>query len=567
MEFGRHHIIDKLRLDITVQKPKRAGALQDRVSRIVRRELKTVLDEIFSDIGGDRYVVLDQLELNLGRLSALSLKEELPAAVRDEVRRELTRVIDSSGVREDVQLWTEIDELYLSVFIHYLRKGTYPWYVSRAMAEGQMENPEKLLHRLLESEYDPLKKKLSEALEDERARSRLAYQFSDHAIRSVLALYSDSAASAFEEVISLVRKRVTSKGPLLRTMTARKIVLEIFHQYELEDRAAEVDTGRLIAEEIKLERLQQFVRLHDARLTRLDKSRMRVDRTWIQDLLRLVGGTGMHGAVRDMLKRFIQVGRDLDERELDSLIDALEKGRTGSEALSDTDEAGRSISEILKGFLDEGEITVDSSLLSELEQMHSRRSRTEDSRRIESPFATEWKASGQKKEEDEPDHYISNAGLVLLWPYVARFFRKLELVVDQDFINESARVKAVHLLQYLVTGSEETYEHLMVLNKVLCGYSLDHPLPMEVEFADSEKEEARQVLQSAIDHWEALKDTSAEGFRDAFLNRNGRLRYEEKEWSLHVETESYDILLDRLPWGNSVVKLPWMHDPLYVEWR
>ncbi len=37
-------------------------------------------------------------------------------------------------------------------------------------------------------------------------------------------------------------------------------------------------------------------------------------------------------------------------------------------------------------------------------------------------------------------------------------------------------------------------------------------------------------------------------------------------WLLRVERVSYDVVLDRFPWGLGWVKLPWMEAPLYVEW-
>ncbi|MEO1401775.1 MAG: contractile injection system tape measure protein [Cyanobacteria bacterium J06635_1] len=37
-------------------------------------------------------------------------------------------------------------------------------------------------------------------------------------------------------------------------------------------------------------------------------------------------------------------------------------------------------------------------------------------------------------------------------------------------------------------------------------------------------------------------------------------------WLLQIERETYDILLDQLPWSIRVVKLPWMPKLLYVEW-
>jgi hypothetical protein len=37
-------------------------------------------------------------------------------------------------------------------------------------------------------------------------------------------------------------------------------------------------------------------------------------------------------------------------------------------------------------------------------------------------------------------------------------------------------------------------------------------------------------------------------------------------WSLLVARLGRDVLLERLPWSIGHVVLPWMQEPLYVEW-
>ncbi|HLO95924.1 MAG TPA: contractile injection system tape measure protein, partial [Burkholderiaceae bacterium] len=67
--------------------------------------------------------------------------------------------------------------------------------------------------------------------------------------------------------------------------------------------------------------------------------------------------------------------------------------------------------------------------------------------------------------------------------------------------------------------------------------------------------------------------TSVAGLREAFLQRQGRLAKDKPRadappaWRLRVEKRGLDVLLDRLPWGFSTVRLPWMEGVLHVEWR
>src|SRR5690606_18891920 len=60
-----------------------------------------------------------------------------------------------------------------------------------------------------------------------------------------------------------------------------------------------------------------------------------------------------------------------------------------------------------------------------------------------------------KNEEKSPQFesiQVSNAGIVLIQPFLKKFFGKLGLVEGKDFQNEFCRERAVCLLHYLGTG-------------------------------------------------------------------------------------------------------------------
>ena len=74
------------------------------------------------------------------------------------------------------------------------------------------------------------------------------------------------------------------------------------------------------------------------------------------------------------------------------------------------------------------------------------------------------------------------------------------------------------------------------------------------------------MLAAAVEHWPALGNTSITGLRESFMQRRGLLRDDERGWQLQVETASFDVLLGRLPWSISIMKLPWMTKPIYTDW-
>lgn len=163
--------------------------------------------------------------------------------------------------------------------------------------------------------------------------------------------------------------------------------------------------------------------------------------------------------------------------------------------------------------------------------------------------------------------FVSNAGIVLMHPFLAHFFENLKLLEDGRFKDASSRMKALYLLHYLATGNTKPEEHELVIAKVLCGVPLSDPVDVLIETTDEELREAGSVLKAAIAQWDILKGTSPDGLREGFLRRKGKLFTANDNLILQVEQSSIDVLLDRLPWNLSIIKLPWNEGIIRVEWR
>ena len=95
------------------------------------------------------------------------------------------------------------------------------------------------------------------------------------------------------------------------------------------------------------------------------------------------------------------------------------------------------------------------------------------------------------KQVDGDGHevYINNAGLVLLWPYLQQFFEQTGIVKEGTFVDREATFKAIHLLQFAVSGETEVEEHLLPLNKLLCGVDIQMPIPKTIVLSNEEKGE------------------------------------------------------------------------------
>ena len=171
-----------------------------------------------------------------------------------------------------------------------------------------------------------------------------------------------------------------------------------------------------------------------------------------------------------------------------------------------------------------------------------------------------------KEEGDGQEIYINNSGLILLWVYLGYFFKDLNLLDKGQFVNEQARHKAVYLLQYTATKEYNVTENFLPLNKILCGMLFDEPIATDIVLSEREKEATNKLIASAIKNWSALKSTSVDGYREAFIQREGKLTYTQEGWKLFVPPKTYDILLNYLPYGISLIRQSWMTENLWVEW-
>ena len=161
---------------------------------------------------------------------------------------------------------------------------------------------------------------------------------------------------------------------------------------------------------------------------------------------------------------------------------------------------------------------------------------------------------------------VRNAGLVILWPFLTKYFDLLEMTEKGEFKTDDVASRAVLLLQYLATGRSAAAEHELLLNKVLCGLLPGLPVPREIELTQKEIDTSEMMFKGVLQNWEKLKNSSIDALREGFLIRDGYLREKEFIWEMKVEKKTLDILMQSMPWSFGTIKLPWMKKRLVVEW-
>jgi hypothetical protein len=161
---------------------------------------------------------------------------------------------------------------------------------------------------------------------------------------------------------------------------------------------------------------------------------------------------------------------------------------------------------------------------------------------------------------------IEEAGLCLLAAYLPSFFIQLDYLQNGRFKSKAFAMRAVRLLEYMAAGKRSHREYVLQLPKILCGFGVTEAFDTRSRFRKKEIKEADDLLQSVIENWKALKNTSIDGLRTSFLQRKGIVTETEQSWTLQVEKKGFDVLLNSVPWPFATIRLPWMKKMIVVNW-
>lgn len=161
---------------------------------------------------------------------------------------------------------------------------------------------------------------------------------------------------------------------------------------------------------------------------------------------------------------------------------------------------------------------------------------------------------------------VYDAGLVLLHPLLVPLFRDRHWLDDKHFFDSYTQTMAVYALHYMATGNTVVPEYQLILPKLLVGMPCEAVLDPVEPLTDLDTAACEELLTAVIGHWKVLRTTSPAGLREAYLQRSGKLECREGKWNLTVQHKAQDILLSHLPWPVSIIKLPWMNEMLTVTW-
>ncbi|MFV3126184.1 contractile injection system tape measure protein [Niveispirillum sp. KHB5.9] len=174
-------------------------------------------------------------------------------------------------------------------------------------------------------------------------------------------------------------------------------------------------------------------------------------------------------------------------------------------------------------------------------------------------------------EQDVQSLIVENAGLVLAGPFLPMLFERAQVLappadgkprqLHQDHVS-----RAVHLLQYLVDARWDRPEPALVLNKLLCGLHPADPVAAAVSPDPADIVLGEGLLSAMLAQWTILQGSDIAALRETFLQRPGKLEWRPEGVVLTVQRKTLDVLVDRIPWGFSILYHPWMKEPVHVRW-
>ncbi len=574
----QRHIIKRQILDLQAPSQKGSFELQNRISALYRNKIIPLIDTLFNQLSNpDEIHRIDSLEIDLGIVDINDLEAQFVAKVEEQLHLRLVEAIksndrdqtqqessdntneprttqksttehtlDQSHLKPSVEknkspamqqagakqrhrirpssshpIRPDSSDSQLEIFKHFIQTGSLLWWAEQ-LSHAELV---KCLDDLITHQPERIKPVLLHTVQDQQQLRRLIEQFSDANLLAMVGLLAPSLHNFITDFTSDLLE-ILKKTNLAESLSYNKLRLEQWRGilFSLTSGIATVpDKYQLIRQtllhiatsfNISYPKLLEEVAITVTQLQQFDSN--------LPDIIEQICNT-----------------KSKQQRE---------QSQTNKKTPIDK-QSEAPASEILD------------SKLQQLEQDESQRS---------------------KQRFNESDElYLANAGLILLWPFLPHLFETLGLIgkkgdrfilqAKSDLIEKNKSVpfifeRAVHLLQYLVDESSESPEHLLPLNKLLCGLDLMEPVSASIDISEQEKAECEKLLTAVIQHWTALKNTSIDGLRRAFLQREAILRVRDGGWLLQVERATHDILLDNIPWSTRLIKLPWMEELIYVEW-
>ncbi|MEL7531899.1 MAG: contractile injection system tape measure protein [Bacteroidota bacterium] len=596
-----NHLIQSQQIELSLQgDEKDAFGLQERMSSFFQIEMLPQMNQIFDQFAGeDQQIQIERLEVDLGVLSETALFSALGL---DRLAERLAEVLKSYQEVELAQSKapsTPADRLW-HAWLYFMEHASLPWYIKQLPQEFEAEIFERLASK------PQAREQLKDLVRAHTiALTRLVKQSSDQFLANLLTLYAPKLRSKAQVLWSILEKALPTQLKAA-SQQSKALSLERIKQAYWQHQSLQIIEVLSLAQweqesiawvEAKLPILPP--RIWEEITTVLPQARPQrppqkpVESAETESIsppaTDLAAENILETAPEGAGEAFHEVGPQQESQVEKKAKEAQQPEYSSTENKAETiaqdqpEQPKEETTEELRST--KAEKPTDEAWEVPLEDMATKIAEAiSNSQEFGREAETESTPSSEDKRADlldapapiqapkayalkEQSHYINNAGVIIAHAYLSSFWQKLDWVKEGDFVDLDMQERAALSLHYLARGERQAPEYELLLPKILCGLPLNHPLSAGQALSKAETEEAENLLQAIIRNWGALGEVSNDSLREGFLHRPGKLELKSGKWRLQIERQTIDILLDRLPWSFSIVKLPWMSDPLMVDWN
>ncbi len=562
---GLQHTIQRQRFEFTLSTQEQAHELQEKICSLNGKILVQLMNQLFTEcVLPDEIIRLNRVELDLGILSASDLEQQLEEGLReqlDKVLRESIKTLRDAPDKNNMGQICHRNQSKLKVLCYFLQTGMLPWWSANSAAW----KPEQQLLQLIETSPKEVEEALR-GIASARVVARIVKQFTPQTYSKLLKLLVSIPSSEIEVVINDWIHLLSS---FFDAAEIKPVLAANFGSHPLQGKSRVEWVWQKVM--IYLLKDRQVLISASSLSWQLIKDIATLLNTHVESIsIQLIHYTNRQPSIKN------QVITWLNTEGVQSLSKDVKQNLLRSVQQDKSPLRNKNSTEQIVTVLDkQGEvvqpqqpvITTESNRLNPAKDATQKRKAAADVKRDQlSQIMEEVSVNASDLQGDSQSYYVSNAGLVLVWPYLKHFFTTLGLLDGMQFCSIKEQERALLLLQYLVTDQTQWPEHQLLLNKLLCGWPKDEPVAASIEPTKQELQESDELLKSVIENWGALKSTSVAGLQTAFLQREGGIKHQGQGWQIQIARTGYDILLDKLPWGMSFIRLPWMKESLFVEW-
>ncbi|EJG02603.1 contractile injection system tape measure protein [Flavobacterium sp. F52] len=603
------HIINKVFLEINTNSKEKGYYLKDNIDAFLQKEVFTLLENYFNEVDSknpSHSIQLDKLNLDIAINQNLDFEN-----FKEQILKKITNQIKEVFEKEDKNIegykLIKPQEKEIESFFHFLETGTNAWWTTTNHHFKVVNDT--TFDEILNDESFSFK--WNNCIQKPIVRTRFIKQFSDvqivNIIKKGILLKKDSKDSSTKIInIETIKKYIETsiaKNQLIpnqRFLAWEIVLLSLLETSGTSKAIIREKLSQLILSVFEFHKKNIFIEHKDLFIKEIENK--------IENQNELVLLAHLDKIVSIIEKKLEQV--ILKETELNTI--------SNNQVTTQTETETKNTSETLNEVKIESETEIENAKktenLTESEidtKIESERIQENNENLAQDQSSILFKSkdaaisndnknienvSNKSKEETLSDHektidkkdavfekekvknenrfdendiisesYVDNAGLVLIHPFLKSLFENCKLLNKDNTINDPE--VAAHLLHYAATGKEQDYENAMVFEKFLCNIPIAEPIERNITLSEEMKKEAFTMLQAVLSNWDIMKKSSAELLQNEFLQRSGKLDINgDASPVITMERKTQDILLDKLNWNLSIIKLAWKKRIIYVNW-